>query len=195
VRFLLDTHILLWWVSGSRRLSKSLRRAIESPDHDVAVSAASFWEIAIKRQLGRISIDLAGLLDAVQADGFEEIPVRAAHALRLQSLPDHHRDPFDCLLIAQSIVEARRLITRDEALDIALDQHGIALSSGSACKAGSPEPTHVLLAMGRTEEEAYCSVRFSLSRETTPRDIEMTLEALTRVLEEMETTVRFLPCK
>jgi cysteine sulfinate desulfinase/cysteine desulfurase-like protein len=84
---------------------------------------------------------------------------------------------------------------RGEALVIALDQHGIALSSGSACKAGSPEPTHVLLAMGRTEEEAHCSVRFSLSRDTTPEDIDTTLEAFTRVLEEMETTIRFLPCK
>jgi cysteine sulfinate desulfinase/cysteine desulfurase-like protein len=78
---------------------------------------------------------------------------------------------------------------------VALDQQGIALSSGSACKAGSPEPTHVLIAMGRTEEEAHCAVRFSLSRYTTIADIDRTADALGRVLEEMETTVRFLPCK
>ena len=84
---------------------------------------------------------------------------------------------------------------RGEALVVALDQHGVSLSSGSACKAGSPDPTHVLLAMGRTDEEAHCSVRFSLSHETTDDDIDHTVAALERVLEEMKTTVRFLPCK
>jgi cysteine desulfurase NifS len=84
---------------------------------------------------------------------------------------------------------------RGESLVIALDQHGVALSSGSACKSGSPEPTHVLLAMGRSEEDAHCSVRFSLSRFTTEKDIEETLSALKKVLEEMESTIRFLPCK
>ena len=67
--------------------------------------------------------------------------------------------------------------------------------SGSACKAGSPEPTHVLLAMGRSPEEAHCSVRFSLSHETTEAEIAAAVEALARVLRELETTVRFLPCK
>jgi cysteine sulfinate desulfinase/cysteine desulfurase-like protein len=84
---------------------------------------------------------------------------------------------------------------RGESLVVALDQHGISLSSGSACKAGSPEPTHVLTAMGRTEEEAHCSVRFSLSRYTTHEDIVRTVSALAHVLEEMENTVRFLACK
>jgi cysteine desulfurase NifS len=84
---------------------------------------------------------------------------------------------------------------RGESLVMALDQHGIALSSGSACKSGSPDPTHVLLAMGRSEEEAHCSVRFSLSFQTTEKDISDTLKALQTVLKEMETTVRFLPCK
>ncbi len=84
---------------------------------------------------------------------------------------------------------------RGESLVMALDQHGIALSSGSACKSGSPDPTHVLLAMGRSEEEAHCSVRFSLSHQTTDKDIKDTLRALKVVLDDMETTVRFLPCK
>jgi cysteine desulfurase NifS len=84
---------------------------------------------------------------------------------------------------------------RGESLVVALDQHGISLSSGSACKSGSPLPTHVLMAMGRTEEEAHCSVRFSLSHDTTDKDIDETVSALAQVLEEMETTVRFLPCK
>jgi cysteine sulfinate desulfinase/cysteine desulfurase-like protein len=84
---------------------------------------------------------------------------------------------------------------RGESLVVALDQHGIALSSGSACKTGSSEPTHVLLAMGRTPEEAHCAVRFSLSSLTSFEEIDLTVAALGRVLQEMETTVRFLPCK
>ncbi|PCK03526.1 MAG: aminotransferase V [Alteromonadaceae bacterium] len=84
---------------------------------------------------------------------------------------------------------------RGESLVVALDQHGICLSSGSACKTGSPKPTHVLMAMGRSDEQAHCSVRFSLSAQTTEQDIERTLEALKAVLLEMATTVRFLSCK
>jgi len=83
---------------------------------------------------------------------------------------------------------------RGESLVVALDQHGISLSSGSACKSGSPEPTHVLMAMGRTEEEAHCAVRFSLSRYTTEEDINETVSALAQVLEE-KSTVRLIPCK
>ena len=84
---------------------------------------------------------------------------------------------------------------RGESLVVALDQHGISLSSGSACKSGSPDPTHVLMAMSRTAEEAHCAVRFSLSHGTTASDIDETLSMVGRLLQEMETTVRFLPCK
>lgn len=84
---------------------------------------------------------------------------------------------------------------RGESLVVALDQYGISLSSGSACKSGSPEPTHVLIATGRSESEAHCSVRFSLGSETGSADIDATLAALRYVLQEMESTVRFLPCK
>jgi cysteine desulfurase NifS len=83
---------------------------------------------------------------------------------------------------------------RGESIVIALDQHGIAVSSGSACKSGSPEPTHVLIAMGRTEEEAHCSIRFSLSHYTTENDINRTIHALSEVMEEKE-LVRLIPCK
>jgi cysteine desulfurase NifS len=84
---------------------------------------------------------------------------------------------------------------RGESVVVAMDLHGISLSSGSACKSGSPEPTHVLLAMGKSPEAAHCSVRFSLSNYVTDEDIAETLTALAQVLKEMETTVRFLPCK
>ena len=116
MRLLLDTHILLWWVSRDRRLTKSLRLLIGSGENEVAISAATFWEIAIKKQLGRIEIDLAELQEAVKADGFEEMPIRFAHTMHLEPLPTLHRDPFDRLLIAQSIAEGRRLVTRDESI-------------------------------------------------------------------------------
>ena len=83
---------------------------------------------------------------------------------------------------------------RGESIVIALDQHGISLSSGSACKSGSPEPTHVLIAMGNTEQDAHCSVRFSLSRETVEEDISETVVALEQVLVE-KNMVRLIPCK
>ncbi len=83
---------------------------------------------------------------------------------------------------------------RGESIVIAMDQHGISLSSGSACKSGSPEPTHVLTAMGRTKEQAHCSVRFSLSRYTSEEDIDYTVSALEQVLKEKE-LVRLMPCK
>ncbi|MFC2003531.1 IscS subfamily cysteine desulfurase, partial [Chloroflexota bacterium] len=83
---------------------------------------------------------------------------------------------------------------RGESIVVALDQHGISISSGSACKSGAPEPTHVLLAMGRSEQDAHCSVRFSLSRDTTEEDINETVSALAQVLEE-KNTVRLIPCK
>lgn len=83
---------------------------------------------------------------------------------------------------------------RGESVVVAMDQQGIGLSSGSACKSGSPEPTHVLIAMGKTEENAHCSVRFSLGHDTTGQDIDETIAALSRVLIE-KNTVRLIPCK
>jgi PIN domain nuclease of toxin-antitoxin system len=116
VRLLLDTHVLLWWVSADRRLSTETRDLIAATDNEVAVSAASFWEIAIKISLRRIEIDLQQLLTVVKADGFEELPVRAAHTVLLPSLPPLHNDPFDRLLIAQAIAEGHKLVTRDAAI-------------------------------------------------------------------------------
>jgi PIN domain nuclease of toxin-antitoxin system len=116
MRLLLDTHILLWWLMGDRRLPKGLAKAVGSPENDVAVSAASLWEIVIKHMLGRIDVDLDELLSSVTSDGFSELPVQFRHTLKLQSLPRHHDDPFDRILIAQSISEGRRLVTTDQSI-------------------------------------------------------------------------------
>ena len=76
-----------------------------------------------------------------------------------------------------------------------MDQKGVSLSSGSACKSGSPDPSHALLAMGLSEEDAHCAVRFSLSETTTREQIDRVGVLLSEVLTELESTVRFLPCK
>lgn len=115
MRLLLDTHIFLWAVSGSPRLTSSTRRLIESAD-EVYVSAASIWEIAIKARLGKIKADPQALAAAVEAGGFLELPVTAAHAAGVAKLEPHHNDPFDRLLIAQALAVPLRLVTADERL-------------------------------------------------------------------------------
>jgi len=92
VRLLLDTHILLWWLNADRRLSRPVRDLLAAEENDIAVSAATVWEVAIKRMLGRISVDLKELISAVNADHFVELPVRFAHSLTLESLPRRHDD-------------------------------------------------------------------------------------------------------
>ena len=116
MRLLVDTHVALWWVTADRKLSKSARELLASPDNDVLVSAASFWEVSIKKSLGRIEVALGELRAAHQQDGFQELATEVPHTIQLLALPEHHRDPFDRLLIAQSIVEGCRLVTADQAI-------------------------------------------------------------------------------
>jgi PIN domain nuclease of toxin-antitoxin system len=113
---LLDTHIYLWLANGSPRLTPQAKERIESADI-VFVSSATIWEIAIKVQLGKLRVDLDELIEQIQANGFEELPVLARHAKALASLPRHHGDPFDRLLVAQAISETMRLLTADTQLE------------------------------------------------------------------------------
>jgi PIN domain nuclease of toxin-antitoxin system len=115
VTVLLDTHTLLWFQSGDRRLSRAARQAIEADDAVLFVSAASVWEMAIKAILGRLQ--LPGTVGAYLAEkvgeGYRVLSVGGAHAARVETLPWHHRDPFDRLLAAQALEEGWPLITRD----------------------------------------------------------------------------------
>jgi len=113
VRLLLDTHVLIWWDEGAE-LRREADRAIREADQ-VYVSAVSGWEIAIKAALGRLH-PRRRVVDAVADSGFEELPVRLAHADALAGLPSHHRDPFDRMLVAQAKAERLTLVTRDRAL-------------------------------------------------------------------------------
>ena len=113
-RLLLDTQIVLWALGGHRRLPREARRLIE--DHEAFVSAASIWEIAIKVSIGRLDADPAAVRGALGPSGFEELSVTGEHAARIVLLPPHHRDPFDRLLVAQSLVEQLVLLTSDAQL-------------------------------------------------------------------------------
>lgn len=115
MRLLLDTHVFLWAVAGSPRLAPPTRRLIEQAD-EVHVSAASIWEVAIKARLGKIAADPAELAAAIADSGFRELPVSAAHAAGVATLPAHHHDPFDRLLVAQALAEPLRLLTADTQL-------------------------------------------------------------------------------
>lgn len=115
MRLLLDTHIALWALTDDARLSARARALIEDPANQVAVSAASVWEIAIKHALGRGDMPVSGgaALNWFRQAGYDLLPVTPDHAAAVEALPDHHRDPFDRLLIAQATSEPMRLITRD----------------------------------------------------------------------------------
>lgn len=115
MKLLLDTHALLWALEASPRLSRRARRLVQDASNEVIVSAASALEVAIKRSLGRLSVpdDLA---DACDAAGFTRRSIGFAEARVLESLPWHHRDPFDRLLVSHAIVQGAALVTRDREL-------------------------------------------------------------------------------
>ena len=115
MRLLLDTHLLLWAVASSRRLPREVRGLLEDGSNDAYFSAASIWEIAIKGALRRqdFRVDLVALEKALPAMGLIELPVSAAHAAGVARLPPIHRDPFDRLLVAQSIAEPLTLFSND----------------------------------------------------------------------------------
>jgi PIN domain nuclease of toxin-antitoxin system len=118
MKFLLDTHLLLWAAGQPERLSKPARELIENPDNALYFSAASIWEIAIKSTLGREDFKAdarlirRGLID----NGYQEIAISSEHAAGVQALPLVHKDPFDRLLIAQSLSEGMPLVTVDPLL-------------------------------------------------------------------------------
>ena len=115
MNLLLDTHILLWWLSDHPELSERSRKAIREASGVVAVSAATVWEIAIKRNLAKLDMP-SGWLAEIDAEGFQPLPVTWDHAQRVESLPPFHRDPFDRLLIAQAQLEHFVLVTANEVI-------------------------------------------------------------------------------
>ena len=112
MRLLLDTHVLLWWLGASDKLSASAGAAIDSQQAEVTVSVATAWEISIKQAKGRLTAP-DGLEEALADSGFRPLPIGLRHARLAGRLPEHHRDPFDRMLVAQAQLEGLTIVTRD----------------------------------------------------------------------------------
>lgn len=115
MKFLLDTQLLLWAANDSARLGSAARSIIEAPDNELFFSAASLWEITIKRSLGRadFQIDARVLRRGLLDNGYSELPITSEHAVAIESLPPIHKNPFDRILVAQATVEGISLLTAD----------------------------------------------------------------------------------
>jgi PIN domain nuclease of toxin-antitoxin system len=120
VKFLLDTHVLIWFIMGNTRLPASLRTVIETVENQRLVSVASLWEIAIKMSLGKLDMGAPFeqlIPGQLIANRMEILPISVAHLYQVAQLPFHHRDPFDRLLIAQSLSEKLPILSRDATFD------------------------------------------------------------------------------
>ena len=114
-RYLMDTHILIWWLYDLPQLDRKYREIIENSENAIFVSVASFWEIEIKRSLGKLVID-EDYQKVTMQGGITILPVLAEHTLALRQLPDYHNDPFDRMLVSQAICEKMDLISADHCM-------------------------------------------------------------------------------
>ena len=119
MRVLLDTHVALWWLKGDIRIPERVRDIVARPETEAFVSAASIWEISIKSKIGKLR-GAAAVVETMPACfsevGFAILDINAAHTKRAGSLPLHHRDPFDRMLIAQATIESLFLVSGDPAM-------------------------------------------------------------------------------
>lgn len=118
MKYILDTHILLWAASGSKKLSLAAKKIINNTNNQLFFSVASIWEVAIKQGLARddFQVDARLLRRALIDNGYSELPILSEHVVEVNTLPMIHKDPFDRILIAQSMVEGIMLITADESV-------------------------------------------------------------------------------
>ena len=120
MKILLDTHTFLWFLGGDNELSAQARTLIENPEHEKYVSIATFWEIAIKNSLGKLTIEapFAELKTEVIKNSFHILPITFEDILQLNTLPFHHRDPFDRIIISQAKENNLTLVSRDNNFDL-----------------------------------------------------------------------------
>ena len=118
MKLLLDTQILLWAAGQPERLSAAARKLLKNPHNELLFSAASLWEIAIKKTLGRedFRVEPRLLRRSLLDNGYAELPVTSQHAVNIDGLPPLHKDPFDRLLLAQALTEGVTLVTGDARL-------------------------------------------------------------------------------
>ena len=118
MKYLLDTHTFIWWDSQPSLLSSNVLALLHDPAHDLLLSNASVWEMQIKSQLGKLELGLSlrELIESQQrVNQIELLPIHLEHVLAVGSLPLHHRDPFDRMLIAQAVTEDATLVSKDSA--------------------------------------------------------------------------------
>jgi PIN domain nuclease of toxin-antitoxin system len=115
MKLLLDTHTFIWFVEDDEQLPTSTKSQIEDVENEVLISIVSLWEIAIKTSLGKLEVvhDIPSMISKIEANGFTILSVFPEHTICVSTLPFHHRDPFDRMLIAQSMIENIRIISRD----------------------------------------------------------------------------------
>ncbi len=123
MNLLLDTHIALWAITDSPKLSQKARELIESPKTTIWISVASLWEIAIKYSLGRGDMPISSqqAISYFRESGYRFLAVEAEHAVAVEELPSHHQDPFDRILVAQALIEPMRLMTHDSLVALYSD--------------------------------------------------------------------------
>ena len=118
MRLLLDTHIILWILTDEPRLSRDAKELLQTPSRDVFYSVASLWEIGIKFSLGRLKLSPEAVESGMRASGAQRLQIADDHLKRLVTLPHHHRDPFDRMLVAQADSEPLKLVTSDRFLEV-----------------------------------------------------------------------------
>ena len=121
MRFLLDTHVLIWWSGESNKISSTVKNLLMDESNSIFISFVSVWEIQIKSQLGKLelNIPLAQLIQEQQnINQFQLLPIYLNHIYFLENLPQHHKDPFDRLLISQSIIEQIPILSVDKLFDL-----------------------------------------------------------------------------
>ena len=120
MKVLLDTHAFLWWIADDPSLSVAAREVIADGSNDVYLSAVSVWEIAIKARVGRLTVfseDLDRFIERhVRESSFLPLPITLAHSAKIHALSNHHRDPFDQMLVAQSLIEGFPIISFDKMI-------------------------------------------------------------------------------
>lgn len=129
MRFLLDTHALLWWLNDDDRLGGHMRRLIADPENDVLVSVVSLWEI-----IGKLDADIEDILAVLPSQGFGQLDIADKHLIELGKLPFHHRDLFDYLLMAQAVAEGAYFVSEDQNVPL----YGIAFLTCSDTNFAGP---------------------------------------------------------
>ena len=119
MQLLIDTHILIWFLEGNILLSKSNRQIITDSNNSIFLSIASLWELAIKISIGKITLNkpLTDVIKQIAVENIEILPISPEHTLQVSTLPFHHRDPFDRIIISQAIIENIDIVSADAIFD------------------------------------------------------------------------------